>query len=278
MESHDLRIFKHVAQLQSMSKTAEKLGYVQPNISQRMKGLEDELGVKLFIRNNRGVTLTNEGKILLNYVNQMTVLMEEAKAAINPHKWREPLTIGASQTISAVKIPQLVSAFLKTNHTVDVKIRTSEKLKLLEMLSYGELDGLFINGEYNHSQFEAVYSYFENITIISLTHDQLKKQHEQTLLVNSDPSCVYRNTLFDFWRKRNDKEPAIIEFDSLEAILQAVSEGLGISLMPDDVAQNRKENTIHFQKLKEKIKIEFLIKQRKQQRHSLKKFIHFLQS
>lgn len=52
MESQDLRMFKQVAELQSISKAAEKLGYGQPNVSQRMKGLEDELGVKLFTRNN----------------------------------------------------------------------------------------------------------------------------------------------------------------------------------------------------------------------------------
>lgn len=62
MESHELKIFKHVAELQSVSKAAEKLGYVQPNVSQRIKNLENELGVQLFMRNNRGVTLTEEGK------------------------------------------------------------------------------------------------------------------------------------------------------------------------------------------------------------------------
>ncbi|RKJ16706.1 LysR family transcriptional regulator, partial [Butyricicoccus sp. 1XD8-22] len=57
MDSHDLRIFKQVAELQSISKAAENLGYVQSNISQRIKSLEDELGIRLFVRNNRGVTL-----------------------------------------------------------------------------------------------------------------------------------------------------------------------------------------------------------------------------
>ncbi len=69
LESHDLWIFKHVAELQSVSRAAEKLGYVQPNVSQRIKSLEDELGARLFMRNNRGVTLTEEGKVLLDYTN-----------------------------------------------------------------------------------------------------------------------------------------------------------------------------------------------------------------
>jgi DNA-binding transcriptional LysR family regulator len=279
LESHDLWIFKHVAELQSMSKAAEKLGYVQPNVSQRIKSLEDELDAQLFIRNNRGATLTDKGKILLNYANQMTILMDEAKAAISPEKWKEPLTLGASQTISAVKVPQLISSFLESSQNVDVKIRTNDRQTLQEMLLYGELDGLFQSGEFNHTHFESVYRDYVKITLISCTREQLEKLHEQRLLVNSNPSCVYRKELIDVWRNRTGKKPAIMEFDSLESILQAVSEGLGISLVPADIAQNRKEGkSIHYQELREKIKIEFVIAHRKQQRQGLKQFIHFLQS
>lgn len=278
MESHDLRVFKHVAELQSISRAAEKLGYVQPNISQRIKNLEDELGVKLFRRNNRGVTLTDQGKVLLDYTNQIMLLMDEAKSNINPKKWRESLIIGAPQTISAVKVPQLFSSFLKSNKNIDVKIRTNDKLKLQEMLSYGELDGLFLSGTYNHSQFKTVYSYFENIILMSPKHNQIEKHHDQTLLVNSDPSCIYRIKLLDFFNKRNSTQPTIMEFDSLESILQAANDGLGISLIPADVASSRKKvKTIHYEKLPERIKIDFVINHRKQQSQSLKKFIHFLQ-
>lgn len=141
MESHELKIFKQVAELQSVSRAAEKLGYVQPNVSQRIKNLEEELGVRLFLRNNRGVTLTEEGKKLLDYTNKILQLIDEAKTAVNPNKWRESLKIGASQTISAVKIPHLLSSFFKEYNNIDVKVRTSNKIKLEEMLFYGEVDG-----------------------------------------------------------------------------------------------------------------------------------------
>ncbi|MDW7617544.1 LysR family transcriptional regulator [Peribacillus simplex] len=279
MESHDLRIFKHVAELQSISKAAEKLGYVQPNVSQRIKSLEDELGVRLFIRNNRGVTLTEGGNVLLEYTNQIILLMDEAKSLINPKKWREPLTIGASQTISAVRIPQLFSSFLKEHKNIDVKVRTNDKQKLQEMLSYGELDGVFINGTYNYSQFETVYSYFEEVMLISPKQNQIEKKQDQTLLINSDPDCIYRNILLDFSNKSNFKYPTIMEFDSLESIIQAVNDGLGISILPADIANSRKElKTVQYQELSEKIRIDFVIKHRKQQPQSLKKFIRFLQS
>lgn len=272
LESHDLWIFKHVAELQSISRAAERLGYVQPNISQRIKSLEEELGVKLLRRNNRGVTLTEDGKILLHYTNQIMMLMDEAKSKINPKKWRESLIIGAPQTISAVKVPRLLSSFLQSNNNIDVKIKTNSKLKLQEMLAYGEIDGVFISGSYNDSQFENVYRYFEDIILVSPI-----EQHHPTLLVNSDPSCIYRNKLLDFAEKHHFNQPAIIEFDSLEAILQAVHAGLGISILPADVIHSRKEmKSTHHQELPDKMKIDFIIKHGKQMSQSLEKFISFL--
>ncbi|MBO1581836.1 LysR family transcriptional regulator [Bacillus sp. XF8] len=274
MESHDLWIFKHVAELQSISRAAEKLGYVQPNISQRIKNLEDELGVKILKRNNRGVTLTEQGKVLLDYTNQILFLMNEAKSKINPEKWREPLTIGASQTISAVKVPQLFSSFLESYKNIDMKIRTNNNVKLQEMLLYGELDGVFLSGSYSHSQFETVYSYFENIILISSKHNPLENQ---TLLVNSDPNCIYRKKLLDYCSKNDFNQKTIMEFDSLESIMQAAHDGLGITIVPANVAYSRnKPKTIHYEELPETVKIGFVIKRRKQQPQGLQKFVRFL--
>ncbi|MFJ8090073.1 LysR family transcriptional regulator [Lysinibacillus sp. NPDC095746] len=274
MESHDLWIFKHVAELQSVSKAAEKLDYVQPNVSQRIKGLEDELGVRLFLRNNRGVTLTEEGKVLLEYANKILLLMDEAKSVVNSKKWRESLTIGASQTISAIKVPQLFSSFLREHKNIDVKIRTNDQGKLQEMLTYGELDGVFMNGTFNESQFKTVYSYFEKLVLISPKNSQFEKQHNQTLIVNSDKNCIYRKKTLDFFKD----SLSILEFDSLESILQAVHDGLGISIIPKDVADSRKKiQSIQYKELFESIKIDFIIKQRKQHSQCLKKFIEFLQ-
>lgn len=278
MESHDLRIFKHVAELQSISKAAELLGYVQPNISQRIKGLEEELDTKLFARTNRGVTLTDEGKVLLEYTHHILLLMDEAKSKVNPSKWRESLIIGAPQTVSAIKIPQLFSSFLKENKHIDVKVKTATNRKLQEMLSYGEIDGLFLISTANRSQFETVYSYLEKMVLISPEYHGIEEKNNQTLLINSDPHCVYRDNLLKFSQENNFDQPIIMEFDSLESILQAVHDGLGISIVPADVAYSRKElQVFQYQELPEAIQIDFVIRKRKLKRQSLKQFIRFLE-
>lgn len=144
LESQDLRIFKCVAEQKSISKAAAILGYVQPNVSGRIKHLEEELDTKLLSRTNRGVTLTDEGVLLLEYTEKILFLMDEVKAKMKEGKGEGSLTIGASQTISAFKIPHFLSDFLKQNKNIKVKVKTDTKQILQEQLLYGEIDGLFL--------------------------------------------------------------------------------------------------------------------------------------
>ncbi len=279
LESQDLRIFKCVAETKSLSKAAEVLGYVQPHISQRIKNLEEELGTKLLIRTNRGVTLTNEGEALFSYAQRILRLMEEAKAEVNPNKFKRFLIIGASQTVSAIKIPSLFSSFLKEHRNIEVKIKTDRKQVLQEMLSYGEIDGLFLSGTYNEAQFETVYHYAEKMVLISPLYEAREEKDQPALLINSDGNCIYRNRLLEFSKEHHLHKASIMEFDSLEAILQGVRDGLGMSVVPASVVNSRGDmKSIEYQELSEDVHIDFVVKKGKQRSQSLKKFIHFLES
>ncbi|WP_226701442.1 LysR family transcriptional regulator [Priestia aryabhattai] len=279
MESQDLRIFKCVAEAKSLSKAAEILGYVQPHISQRMKNLEDELDTKLFIRTNRGVTLTDQGETLFNYAQRILLLMDEAKAEVNPNKFRTSLIIGASQTVSATKVPFLFSSFLKENKNIEVKLKTDTKKALQQMLSYGEIDGLFLSGTYNEAQFETAYHYAEKVVLISPLYEGREEKDQPTLLINSDVNCIYRNRLLAFSKEHHTHKANMMEFDSLEAILQGVRDGLGMSVVPASVVNSRGDmQSIHYQELSEDVQIDFVVKKGKQRSPSLKKFIHFLGS
>jgi DNA-binding transcriptional LysR family regulator len=67
MDASDLRVFQSVASSGSMSKAALKLNTVQSNVTARIKALEDEMGLALFERTNRGVTPQTMAAIRLNH-------------------------------------------------------------------------------------------------------------------------------------------------------------------------------------------------------------------
>lgn len=80
------KVFCVVAENGSFSKAAEKLYISQPAITQTIKKLEEQLGGKLFYRNNNGVSLTEEGKHLYEYIKDSMEIIESATSKFNQYK------------------------------------------------------------------------------------------------------------------------------------------------------------------------------------------------
>ena len=97
MESQELRIFREVARAGSISKAAGQLGYVQSNVTARIKKLEEELNAVLLIRHSKGVTLTAEGECLLIASEDILDRIDRAAAQIRD---RKTFRIGAAHRIS----------------------------------------------------------------------------------------------------------------------------------------------------------------------------------
>ena len=79
MELQTLRNFIEIADHGSITDAARTLGISQPGLSRQLKDLEKELGVKLLIRGNRRVTLTEDGTYLLNRARELTAIAERTK-------------------------------------------------------------------------------------------------------------------------------------------------------------------------------------------------------
>src|SRR5207253_1787752 len=106
MDAGDLAVFAAVARAGGITKAARTLRTVQSNVTQRVRLLEAELGVPLFHRHSRGVTLTSAGSQLLPYAERIGRLIDEAKRAAGdgpvPHG---RITIGALETATAMRLP-----------------------------------------------------------------------------------------------------------------------------------------------------------------------------
>lgn len=78
MELRHLKYFQIVANERSFTKAAEKLNMSQPPLSRQIKDLENELGVKLFVRKYKNLELTKQGELFLNYANKIIDLSLES--------------------------------------------------------------------------------------------------------------------------------------------------------------------------------------------------------
>ena len=89
MDISQLKYFEVCANLENITKAADKLNIVQPALSQSIRKLEVELGVNLFDRIGRSIRLNDNGRILLKYTGQILALMESAKGELQDHIKRE---------------------------------------------------------------------------------------------------------------------------------------------------------------------------------------------
>ena len=105
MDLTDLHIFRAVVQAGGITRAAEKLNRVQSNVTTRVRQLESELGVELFIRNGKKLHLSPAGKLLLDYADRLLDLAEEAREAVQDAKPRGLLRLGSMESTASMRLP-----------------------------------------------------------------------------------------------------------------------------------------------------------------------------
>lgn len=136
------KIFYEVAQCSSFSKAAKKLYMTQPAVSQSIMQLEKELEIRLFTRTPKGVSLTNEGQLLLEYVGAAIGLLDvgERKLLEAKNLLVGELQIGVGDTISRYFLLPYLEEFHNQYPQIKLKIINRTTLELCAMLKSGEID------------------------------------------------------------------------------------------------------------------------------------------
>lgn len=145
MELLDLQIFERVARAESISRAAVGLHMAQPSVSQRIQALEAELGRPLFRRHRRGVTLTSEGSIFLEYAERALRLIAEGVAATrDAPEAALHIALAAPPSVSAYFLPPLYRRLAEEGHNVSV--RDAHSHEVIQRLLDGSADAGFVLG------------------------------------------------------------------------------------------------------------------------------------
>ncbi|WP_285416982.1 LysR family transcriptional regulator [Pseudomonas sp. efr-133-TYG-5] len=136
-----LETFVWVARLKSFRLTADKLFTTQASISSRIAVLEGELGVKLFLRDSRGVSLTPEGLKVLEYAEQMLDTMQALKQSIETRSSKVGrVRIGVMDTVIHTWLSPLVAQMTDLYPRVEIELVADTSLNLCDQLQKGFLD------------------------------------------------------------------------------------------------------------------------------------------
>jgi len=167
-----LKIFVTVADCKSMTAASEALFITQPTVSQAILELENYYGIKLFDRLSKKIYITEKGKQLLNYARHIIALYEEMELSMKEPEKSGFLKIGASVTVGADLLPQLVNKFEKTHPAV----RTNAVIK-----NTTEIENLIINNDIDFALVEGIV-HNSNIVSKAFMDDELVlvcgKSHE----------------------------------------------------------------------------------------------------
>jgi DNA-binding transcriptional LysR family regulator len=252
MEIRHLRTFQAVADQLSFHRAAESLHYAQSTVSAHIQGLEEELGLRLFERLGRRILLTEAGEGLLNYAHKILDLEEEAQAELRPQNQTQgSLHIRVPESFCITHMPRVIARFRALLPQVRLRFITCSHDGLKEDLRKGITDLAFLLTEsIQAADLEAEVLGTEQVVLISapshrlagLDRVQTQDLAGETLLL-SRVDCSYRRSLERILAEEKTEPAMVLEFHSVAAIKESVSQDLGITAIPlsaieKELAQN----------------------------------------
>lgn len=240
LDLRSLEIFRAVATEGSVSRAAEKLHRVQSNISTRIKQLEDRLGRPLFLRQNRGLTLTPDGALLLTYADKLLQLSTEAVEALHDDTPSGLFRIGTMESTAAARLPQLLSAFHRLHPAVDMEIETDVAQGLINRLHAHDIDVAFIAEPVQFETLTTVPVFVEELVLVAPSSfpnlDHADAISGRTMIA-FEVGCAYRRYLEDWLLDAGIIPGHTISVGSYLAILACVAAGTGFAVVPKSVLE-----------------------------------------
>lgn len=244
MELSQLKMFKVIIEQGSIVKASQVLHCVPSNITNRIKLLEQELGVDLFIRKGRGLIISPSGELFLGYVNKILAVCQEAQRALDPEAPPAGvLKISAIESAATGRLPALLSRYHARYPKVQMQFGTDTWSHLVADVVRHKLDGAIIAVNSDHPDIRQMEIYKEPLVLIASSSlgEITSPQALNNLNIFMWPEgCPYRRAL-EIWLKAAKVTTPITSIASYGTILGCVSAGAGVSLVPTGVFEQYKK-------------------------------------
>ncbi|MBD2102823.1 LysR family transcriptional regulator [Leptolyngbya sp. FACHB-261] len=240
MELRQLKYFVTVAEELNFRRAAERLYMEQPPLSRQIRQLEDELGVELFYRSKRGVTLTEAGNALLDEARLTLAQAERAAKAAQQAVQAKKLTIGFSICAFNRVLPELIQVFRQRFPEVVVTLTEMSAEAQIQALLNNTIDFGFVHGPVAHSDLHSLTLLSEPVVVALPADHALVEQTQIDLHLLADESFVLcpqpvKPELYAQIMQLCDQagfRPRIVqEASPPEVLLGLVESGMGITLV-----------------------------------------------
>jgi LysR family transcriptional regulator, low CO2-responsive transcriptional regulator len=234
-----LRAFSTVARHLSFARAAEELHLTPPAVSMQVKELEQQVGLPLFDRSGRNVTLTTTGEYMLAYARKALAVMKDAEDMIARFRGLQggQLAIGIVSTAKYF-VPQLLAQFRTDHPALDVRLSMGNREQLVALMQRGEVDLAIMGRPPREWATRAEpFAAHPHVLVTAINHPLTKRDHIAAISLADEGFIVRENgsgtraALEEYMRDFNVPMRVVMEMPSNEAIKQAVIAGMGVSLL-----------------------------------------------
>lgn len=253
------KVFYTVARNGSLTKAAEELFISQPAVSQAIRQLEGQLGLKLFNRGHSGMELTAQGgELIVDDVEKALRLLSgvEDKVSKLRHSAQGTLRIGASETIFQYCIADRLVEYHKLYPDVKFELTSDISPKIIEYLKTDRCDVGFLTLPFDVDEsvdISDTVMLLNDVFIAGEPYKDLKGKKmsawelQKYPLLLMEPNTVFRTSFDQYANNLGLQLQPTIEVDSWGFMKKLVADGMGIGCIPREYAQNRMQQGLYFE-------------------------------
>jgi DNA-binding transcriptional LysR family regulator len=233
-----LLIFRTVVSEGGVNRAAEKLHRVPSNVTTRVRQLEEYLDVRLFRRDGRKLSLTAEGKTLLNYATRLLQLADEAVDELRSGKPQGVFRLGSLESTAGSRLAPILSRYHEQHPGVVVELVTGTTGALLQRVRQAEIEAAFVSEPFTAPDLQALPVFEEELVLITPRATQAirsaKDLGSRTMIAFAH-GCSYRKRLDDWLGSENVMAERVLEFGSYQGMIACVAAGTGFAVVPRSV-------------------------------------------
>lgn len=236
-----LKIFVCVAEQGNITKASEKLFISQPAITKSIKQLEDEMQGQLFLRKNKGVALTQEGKYIYNKVVRILAELDNLYMYCPNTKKLESGTLRLGTTTSNITllISHQLNNFLKKYPKLDISVKRDEEIELTSLILSDEMDLAVMDSEFVRPELEVIKKYSVNYAVVGSKEvmemykdkPMTREEFASSNLALITSGKTSRQNIDNYFAAFGIKLEAKYELESYSLIYEIIKQGIAVGVV-----------------------------------------------
>lgn len=270
MNLKQLEAFVSIADEGSFSRAAKSLFLTQPTVSAHISSLEQELNVRLFVRNTKEVNLSEDGKTLYSYAKQMVSLQKQIEMVFDKTRKEGShcLRIAASSVPAQYLLPQILAQFSEKYPEEQFKLMETDSAKVVEQVVNYNVDIGFTGTVFEKKHCQYIPFYQDELIIITPNSEKFRKlkevkdtederQDEDKMWIQKEPVILREEgsgtrreaeRLLKNMGIHMEDLNIVASMENQETIKRSVSRGIGVSIISRLAAEEelREEKILEF--------------------------------